>query len=70
MNHKLVFRKYGVRRPLKWRRRMAREQRRLVDTMSKREKQEYGGHHSHWWLMGQDQLWLDSRTEQKGGTDG
>lgn len=68
MNHKVVFQRYGVRRPLKWRRRMAREQRRLCAGMSKREKQEFGGRHMHWWFAGQDQLWFESR--QRVGANG
>jgi len=50
-NHKVVFRLYGIRRPLKWRRRMARQNRRLADQLGKKWRA-CRGSHSRWWEQG------------------
>lgn len=65
MNHKLVFRQYGVRRPLKWRRRVAREGLRLWKQMGSHARNE-NGWHMRWWWLGQDRLWLEERRKGAG----
>lgn len=48
MNHKLTLQLYGVRRPLKWRRRMARLDNRQAARLVANHKH-LRGHHSRWW---------------------
>lgn len=67
MNHKLVFREYGVRRPLKMRRRIARRSRVLWRKFGSRVK-DTNGHHSRWWSMGQFELLMAERRLARGET--
>lgn len=55
MNHKECFQKYGMRRPLKFRRRMTREDNRQAAAIVKGEKW-YRGWHSRWTAEGNGQL--------------
>ena len=54
-NHKECFQRYGVRRPLKLRRRRAREQRRIAAGM-KADYLRIKGGHEIWWEAGQGLL--------------
>lgn len=61
MDHKIVFREYGVRRPLKWRRLRAREGRRLWSQIGRNDKA-LRGWHDRWWNEGQAVLLFDQHS--------
>ena len=55
MNHRDCFRLYGIRRPLKWRRWMARQDRRLAQHLARFHRQ-ISDDHRRWWRDGQVDL--------------
>lgn len=58
MNHKICLQRYGVRRPLKFRRRMAREDNRQAAALVKGDKW-WRGRHNRWSIEGEAQLLLE-----------
>lgn len=63
-NHKEVFRLYGVRRPLKWRRRMARLSRRMGDGIRGQYARDRGSH-ERWTDEAHAVLWLEAFAAKK-----
>lgn len=68
MNHKLTLRLYGVRRPLKWRRRMARFDNRLAANFMAHDKA-WRGRHERWMAEGVADLHWQEYKAREGITD-